>query len=72
MQFSTAGIRFAPHLPDGINEVVQRNIPYREALLTVRVTRGKTASCRINGKPCDPFLPADRCGSLNIELSTAS
>lgn len=61
MRFSTQGITFQPNLPEGIDTISIKNLAYRNAILEVRVMRGKEQQ--------PTTIPADSEGNIFVEVS---
>ncbi|MFA5204534.1 MAG: amylo-alpha-1,6-glucosidase [Lentisphaeria bacterium] len=71
MDFTPAGIRFAPHLPAGLNDLELTGLPYRRMTmnLTVKGAGANPGSCTINGRRMpEPFLPASGDGIHDIVI----
>ena len=74
LDFTPAGIRFAPCLPAGLGPLVLRGLRYRDAVLTIEVSGHGSllAACRIDGAPMsEPFLPAATRGEVHVSLELA-
>jgi hypothetical protein len=72
MHYNTEGIRFKPYLPQEINELQLRNIPYRSALLhvTIEGQGNRIQSFSINGRSVtENFLPANFQGQADIRIT---
>ncbi len=70
LRFTPDGVRFEPYLPPGLRWLEVENIPYRQARLTVRIEGSgqRWTTCRVNGQPGEPFLPAQVEGDWFIEI----
>ncbi len=71
MDFTPAGIRFAPHLPAGLEGLELTGLPYRQMVvnLTVKRAGANPGTCTINGRRMpELFLAADGDGIQNIVI----
>lgn len=71
MEFTTAGVTFAPVLPKECTEVQLTHLPYRAMTLHIRVKGQGTrvSAMTINGKETErPFLPAGGKGKTEIAI----
>lgn len=69
--FTPEGLSFAPFIPAVLEgERSLKSFPYRDMLLdiTVKGSGSKVASCLIDGKPSQAFIPAEWTGSHTVEI----
>lgn len=74
LQFSQDGLSFSPYVPENLpGEKTIANLRYRGATIDIRITGTghAIASFTIDGKPSEPFFPADLTGSHNIQITLA-
>ncbi len=70
LRFSTEGITFSPHLPEGIDLVRISGIRYKACHidLTVQGRAGRVIESYRNGIQTASFLPADSSGEQHIQI----
>lgn len=70
LHFETNGLRLEPLGMDRMGTAMLSDIRYRGANITVKLsgTGGRIASCRINGRPAKPFIPAGARGNYVVEI----
>ena len=71
MEFTPTGIRFAPHLPAGLEGLALTGLPYRRMTMniTIKGTGANPGTCTINGRRMpEPFLAADGDGIHDIVI----
>jgi len=71
MNFGVNGISFSPVGVQFINKLELKKFRYRNAVISIKITGNgkKIESFKINGKEAEPFVSADTCGVLDIEIS---
>ena len=70
MEFLEGGVRFAPVVPEGFQELALNNVKYRDARLSI-VIKGHGTQIRlfsIDGTTTKPQFPASQSGSHQIEI----
>jgi len=70
MDFTEAGVRFAPVVPAQFNQLVLENVKYRNSQLRI-VVKGngtKVSQCKLDGKSAKPFVPASETGAHELEI----
>jgi hypothetical protein len=70
MDFTEAGIRFAPVVPEQFSQLSLTHVAYRNSQLYI-VVKGHGARIRdfkLDGKPAKPFFPASHTGAHEIEI----
>ncbi len=70
MNFTEAGVRFAPVVPPQFKELVLENVKYRDAQLRVVVKGNGTRvrQCKLDGKSAKPFFAASEKGAHELEI----
>lgn len=74
IQYRADGMAFAPYVPENLpGEKFVGNLRYRDASLNIRLTgTGRAISTfTIDGRPSDPFFPADLKGRHEISITLA-
>jgi hypothetical protein len=72
MEFTPAGIRFSPCLPQGIEKVSIKDLKYRDAVLdiTIKGTGTTIAQMKINGQHTSKYLLSGKVlGTQKIEIT---
>ena len=69
MQFEPEGLRFQPTLPKGLGSVELSDVPYRNAILNIRVEHGEVAGLYLNDERVEAnLLPGSLDGTLNVRV----
>lgn len=72
LRIDADGVRFEPCMPEGLDWVHVKNLPYRDALLDVRVegTGPALRSVTLDGEALDKaFVPAGICGRRELRIA---
>lgn len=70
MEFTEAGVWFAPVVPQQFQQLVLDNVRYRDAQLRIVVKGNGTRvrECKIDGKSVKPFFAASQKGAHEVEI----
>lgn len=70
MNFTTKGINFSPVSIRLVKNMELKNFRYRDAVLNIKISgNGKEIkSFKIDGQECEPFIPCDATGVLQVEI----
>lgn len=70
LEFAEEGVHARPVLPEGIEIVELAGLKYRDAVLSLKISRG-ARSCRVNGEPApEAFVSATARGAQVLEIVT--
>ena len=70
LEFCENGLKFAP-VKSGLAENISlKGLKYRNCILNINISQSgeEATSFKVNGETCEPFISADSCGELNIEI----